>query len=154
MADADEKLSTYLDRLIDVAWTGPMDYNRRRKVIQRTTAVSIRYYIEDDVTGRPVPIDDSADHFLLTKFHALREEFLDRPLPVYEEPKPISGEIPWRNMHVETCPTCDRSTDDGAITCSNPCHLNVITHMMADQPGVYRPEITRTLPLKDEDGDL
>ena len=144
---AEQSLPEYLDHLISRAYVTTR-YTGRLQVSTRATDASIRHYIEDDVTGRPVPIDDSADHFLLMSFHRLREEYLDRPLPVYEEPKPVSGEIPWRNMHVELCSTCGRSTDEPSSFCSAG-HLDIRTRMTADQPGVVR-EISRILPLKDE----
>lgn len=94
---AEQSLGEYLDHLIGRAYVTTR-FTGRLQVSQRATEASVRHYIEDEVTGRPVPLDDSADHFLLMTFHRLREEFLDRPFPVYEEPKPVSGEIPWREL--------------------------------------------------------
>lgn len=91
-----ESLPEYLDRLIGRVYVTLV--RGRGYAIQRATETSVRFYMESEETGRAVPINDSADHFLLTHFHRLREEFLDRPLPVYEEPKPVSGEIPWREF--------------------------------------------------------
>ena len=141
------KLPDYLDHLIDRAYVTTR-YTGRLKVSQRATDASIRHYIEDEVTGHAVPVDDSADHFLLMTFHRLREEYLDRPLPVYEEPKPVSGEIPWRVMHSEgreTCYICKEPDDQpGSPFCSRG-HL---PHRVCFEQGVYSPG--REIPLKDE----
>lgn len=143
----DQTLTEYLDNLIERAYVvrTPGQYPKST----RATEESVRYYIENEVTGRPVPIDDSADHFLLMSFHRLREEYLTRPLPVYVEPAPVCGEIPWRNMHVEICNTCKRSNDEPSMFCSAG-HLDIRTKMTADQPGKVR-EISRTIPLRKED---
>jgi hypothetical protein len=61
-------------------------------------------YIEHPSSGRPVPIDDSADHFLLRSFDRCRREYMLAPVPEYHRYSqlPVSGEIPWRVMHHES----------------------------------------------------
>lgn len=142
-----ESLPEYLDRLIERVFVSRKFSGPRSNQID---ADNLAYFIEDEVTGRPCPIDDSADHFLLRTFHAMREDYLTRPLPIYVEPAPVCGEIPWRNMHVEVCRTCKRPTDEGVMYCSASSHLNIRTKMTADQPGVVR-EISKAIPLRKED---
>jgi hypothetical protein len=41
------------------------------------------------------------DRFLLRTFDRVRRELLSMPIPVWTEPGPVSGEIPWRTLHTE-----------------------------------------------------
>ncbi len=156
-------LGDYLDHLIERAYV-----SRKRgeyPKVHRASEASVRFYIEDEVTGRPVPINDSADHFLLMSFHRLREELLEKPVPentgffgsvryangTIGESDTALGEIPWRNKHVEVCQTCNRSTDENSFICSAG-HLDIRTNMTADQPGKVQ-TISRTIPLREEDSE-
>lgn len=155
-----DTLPEYLDGLIERAYIvrTPGQYPKST----RATDASVQYYIENEATGWVVPIDDSADHFLLMSFHRLREEMLDMPVPVntgfygsvrhtngtVSESDTALGEIPWRNKHEEFCNTCKMPTDRPSGFCSAG-HLDIRTNMTADQPGIVR-EISRTIPLRKE----
>lgn len=144
---ADEPLSNYLDRLISVAYATLVRGVGYK--FNDPTAASMVHYIEDEKTGRPVPIDDSADHFLLRSFDELRREYRTRPLPVYEEPAPVCGEIPWRNMHTKLCRTCGRRDDEPSLVCSAG-HLDIRSRLSHTEPGkVMGPG--RAIPVKKED---
>jgi hypothetical protein len=158
---ADQSLPEYLDQLIERAYVSRKRGEYPKSL--RATEVSVRHYIEDEETGRAVPIDDSADHFLLMSFHRLRDELLDRPIPentgfygsVYHsngtrsEGDTAIGEVAWRNKHEEFCNTCKMPTDRPSGFCSAG-HLDIRTNMTADQPGKVR-TISRTIPLRKED---
>lgn len=157
----DKTLPNYLDQLIERAYVSRKRGEYPKSL--RATEESVRHHIEDEVTGRPRPIDDSADHFLLMSFHKLREELLEKPVPestgffgsVYHangtrsEVDTASGEIQWRNKHDELCETCGKSTDEDSLFCSAG-HLDIRTNMTADQPGIVR-MISRMIPLRKED---
>lgn len=73
-------------------------------------------YIEDDKTGRPVPIEDSSDHFLLRSFDRAHEYLQHIAIPKgtgvfgfvlrsdggVTECNECHGEIPWRTFHKES----------------------------------------------------
>jgi hypothetical protein len=165
---ADEPLPEYLDRMIYTLY----GFTQRGigYVPKNPLHSEMVEYIEDEKTGRPVPIEDNADHFLLRAFDRLRTEYRTRPLPekgfsfrgsvVYAngclgESDMTYGEIPWRNKHVEICNTCGEDTATQsfrASICSAGGHLVTLTRTMSDQPGVVR-TISRTIPLgiKDEE---
>lgn len=104
---ADEPLHKYLDRMI------LRNYTQR---VQPEES-DIRDYIEDENTGRGVPIDDSADHFLLLSFDRIRRDMLSNgTVPKANgfcgsvtidglngkiESNAIQGTIPWKTMHKE-----------------------------------------------------
>lgn len=112
----DEPFAEYLDRMI-----GRIYVTRKfsgHVTINDPAEDSAASYIFDDATGRPVPIDDSADHFLLQSFDRARYELLTVPPPVgngmnglrnvaglLEEGNEFCGEIQWRDMHVKPSKT-------------------------------------------------
>lgn len=134
MAD-DQPLGEYLDYLIQDVYTAT----------QRGIGTVSRYplhsavieYIEDESTGRPVPIDDAADRFLLRAFDRVRAELAGVPLVhssergerrgnafssvKIERVDAIAGSIPWRCFHGDPdwpCVECGHAArmhdDDGA----------------------------------------
>lgn len=78
MADANEPLSDYVDKLI-------RDLYVRSKfsgvALLSPSEEEMRDYIEDEDTGRPHPIEDAADHYLLRAFDVVRRDMLSLPLP-------------------------------------------------------------------------
>jgi hypothetical protein len=111
---ADKPLPEYLDQMIySLYGVTQRGYGYVAKYPLHTEVVE---FIEDEKTGRPVPIEDSADHFLLRTFDRVRRDlFQDGRIPKanglfgrvvsYQrgtsECSECSGEIPWRNMHRE-----------------------------------------------------
>lgn len=109
---ADEPLSEYLDRLIYTLYGSTQ---RGIGYVQKDPSLwDVIEYIEDEKTGRPVPIDDSADHYLLRSFDRMRQWFQNVPpskanglfgrrvqYGIPTECNECSGEIPWRTLHKE-----------------------------------------------------
>lgn len=166
-----KKLGDYLDHLIDRAYvTVTRKFGGDVVKSHTPTEYAIRNYIEDERTGWSHPIDDSADHFLLTKFHQVREALFRLPVPkgngifgtvwTQGEVGPgwhtneVSGEIPWRAMDQEgrkPCYVCKEPEDRESLPyCSRP-HLPLTVCMR--EGGYYvGPEISgRAIPLKDEE---
>jgi hypothetical protein len=82
MADDGEPLGDYLDKLI---YSQYVDVQRGIGYLIRSPLHSaVVEYIEDEKTGRPHPIDDSADHYLLRKFDIVRRDISELPLPVQD----------------------------------------------------------------------
>lgn len=75
MADQGEPLGDYLDRLIYTL------YGQVQRGIGYITKhpqhSDVIEYIEDEATGRPHPIEDAADHYLLRAFDMARREMGD-----------------------------------------------------------------------------
>lgn len=107
-----EPLSDYLDRMIySLYGSTQRGYGY---VTKDPSLWDVIEYIEDGKTGRPVPIEDSADHFLLRSFDRLRQYFRAQPVStangkfgrqvqygVTFECNECSGEVPWRTLHKE-----------------------------------------------------
>lgn len=114
MAADDEPLSTYLDRMIEAAYV--VTERGVGRTFHNPDEEDVTELIEDDELGRPVPIEDSADHFLLLSFDRFRREYWSRPpIPDWNydvngtvilsgnrkfDCTEIHGEIPWRTMHL------------------------------------------------------
>ncbi len=120
-----EPLSDYLDRMIFSMYGATQrGYGYVEKNPLHSDVVE---YIEDEKTGRPVPIEDSADHYLLRSFDRVRHHLQSLPIPkgngmngqwthtsITSEDDQIktihtvlecnetSGEIPWRTLHKES----------------------------------------------------
>ncbi len=113
MTDDREPLGDYLDIVITENY---VERVRGVGYVSKSPLHSaIIEYIEDDVTGRPHPIDDAADHYLLRKFDEARRDW-DGTL-VNSQGKNGSvkryggsyagtffvneccGEIAWRSLH-------------------------------------------------------
>jgi hypothetical protein len=111
----DEPLADYLDRLIQAAYV-VTERGVGRKILNPSTE-DIEALIEDEVWGRPVPIEDSADHFLLMSFDRVRREIFTLPMVgsergyvrrldgtydsvAHTQPHAVvTGEITWRKLH-------------------------------------------------------
>lgn len=111
----DEPLSKYLDLMIQSSYVHTERGVGRK--IMNPPEEDIRALIEDQVWGRPVPIDDSADHYLLLSFDRVRREIFGRAMVgsergfvrrldgtydsvAHTQPHPVVvGEIPWRSFH-------------------------------------------------------
>ena len=142
---AEEPFAEYLDRLIQEQYV-----ERRLGVgymFHSPLHSAVVEYLEDTSTGRPVPIDDSAEHYLLRKFDITRRNLLPAPIPAKngfqgevrgrygtwvvpkEQPyytNEIHNEIPWRCYHGDLqwpCTECGhpesehRSYEDGWHYC-------------------------------------
>lgn len=161
----DDPLSTYLDRLIySMYGSAQRGYGYVRKDPLHSEVIE---YIEDESTGRPCPIDDSADHYLLRTFDRARRELLlltvdynecrgmvISPSSVYEViSETVCGEIPWRLKHTETCPICKLQTDTPTIFCS-VAHIDIRSRMnvSGNEPGVVS-DGSRPIPLREGDTD-
>lgn len=114
----DEPLAEYLDRMIrdNYARTEEKFSGLARYHIEPKSSYDVEEYIEDPQTGRPVPIEDSADHYLLLSFDRVRREIFDLPMVgsergyvrrfdgtydsvAHTQPHAVvSGEIPWRSF--------------------------------------------------------
>lgn len=84
MADEREPLADYLDRLI-----GKMYVSAERGIgylSKFPRHMEVFEYIEDEATGRPHPIEDAADHYLLRAFDLLRRDF-EFKVPSMEGPR-------------------------------------------------------------------
>ena len=124
----DEPLADYLDRLIQAAYV-VTERGVGRKVME-PSAEDVQNLIEDEVWGRPIPIEDSADHFLLMGFDRVRREYLAKdPVPDWNfdvngtvvlsgnrkvDGDSFHGEILWRALHVDSgwlCRECGHPND-------------------------------------------
>ncbi len=111
-----EDLGRYVDRMICDLYVEERRFSGTTKFASPLHSAVIEY-IEDEATGRPHPIDDSADHFLLRHFDLVRRDSLGWRVPSLEScglvmrysdegegftlfpGNSASGEIPWRSMH-------------------------------------------------------
>lgn len=109
----DEPLTTYLDRMIEAAYV--TTERGRGRSFHHPAEEAVEALIEDPDLGRPVPIDDSADHFLLRSFDRARREYWAKdPVPDWNfdvngavtlhgnrkfDGNSFHGEIPWRTLH-------------------------------------------------------
>jgi hypothetical protein len=114
MAEEDEKLGDYLDHMIEDQY---VTVERGRGYIFHSPLhSSVIDYIEDERTGRPHPIEDAADHFLLRHFDLARRETFHHSMVgsergyvrrldgtyesvAHQRDEIISGEVPWRSFH-------------------------------------------------------